>query len=85
MSTAAKVVIADLSSSNGKDAAASIGAMFSPTDVTSEADVSAALDMLEKFGGAPVNAVVNCAGVSTMCMFMCTVSVVIINHKSGFV
>jgi NAD(P)-dependent dehydrogenase (short-subunit alcohol dehydrogenase family) len=57
------VVIADLPSSAGASVAASIGAVFSPTDVTSEADVLAALDMVEKFGGAPVNAVVNCAGV----------------------
>jgi 3-hydroxyacyl-CoA dehydrogenase/3-hydroxy-2-methylbutyryl-CoA dehydrogenase len=61
----AKVVIADLPSSPGAAAAADIGAnaAFAATDVTSEADVAAALDLAaERFGG--VNAVVNCAGIA---------------------
>jgi NAD(P)-dependent dehydrogenase (short-subunit alcohol dehydrogenase family) len=65
MPIAAKVVIADLPSSDGENAASSIGAVFSPTDVTSETDVAAALDTLKMFADGEVNAVVNCAGVTS--------------------
>eukprot|EP00035_Acanthoeca_spectabilis_P021337 m.437684 g.437684 ORF g.437684 m.437684 type:complete len:254 (+) comp18143_c0_seq1:13-774(+) len=59
----AKVVIADLPSSGGEAAADSIGATFAPTDVTSEDQVAAALDVLEGLGGGAVNVAVNCAGI----------------------
>ncbi|MFO0746071.1 MAG: 3-hydroxyacyl-CoA dehydrogenase [Myxococcota bacterium] len=61
----AKVVIADLPRSNGAAAAAELGenARFAPTDVTSEADVTAAVAMAyDTFGG--LNLVVNCAGIA---------------------
>jgi NAD(P)-dependent dehydrogenase (short-subunit alcohol dehydrogenase family) len=59
----AKVVLLDLPNSNGAEAAAGIGedARFAPTDVTSESDVSAALDMATELG--PVRIAVNCAGI----------------------
>jgi 3-hydroxyacyl-CoA dehydrogenase / 3-hydroxy-2-methylbutyryl-CoA dehydrogenase len=61
----ARVVIMDLEGSNGHAVASAIGnekAAFVPTDVTSETDVTTALDTMErKFG--TVNTVVNCAGV----------------------
>ena len=61
----ARVVIADLPGSDGAAVAEAIGdnAVFAPTDVTSEADVSAALDAAEATFGASVNAAVNCAGI----------------------
>lgn len=62
----AKVVICDLPSSAGAEVAAELGAnaIFCPTDVTSEADVQAAMAAAEaKFGG-PVNVAVNCAGIA---------------------
>ena len=59
----AKVVLLDLPSSAGAEAAQEIGdaARFVPTDVTSEADVTAALDAAAELG--PVRIAVNCAGV----------------------
>ena len=58
----AKVVIADL---RGEEAAAALGprATFVRTDVTSEADVLAALEHASKSVGE-VNVVVNCAGIA---------------------
>lgn len=60
----AKVVIADLPSSDGENVAKEIGenCCFAPTDVTSEGDVQQAIKLAnEKFG--PLNAAVNCAGI----------------------
>lgn len=62
----ARVVICDLPSSHGANVAEEIGksAIFAPCDVTSEADVHAALLLAEKTFGAPVNVGVNCAGIA---------------------
>ncbi|KAK2190225.1 hypothetical protein NP493_87g13060, partial [Ridgeia piscesae] len=60
----AKVVICDLPSSAGQDLASQLGenVAFSPTDVTIEADVKAALAVAkDKFGRLDV--AVNCAGI----------------------
>ncbi|MFN2465748.1 MAG: SDR family NAD(P)-dependent oxidoreductase [Candidatus Dormibacteria bacterium] len=60
----ASVVIADLPASPGADLAAALGstAAFAPTDVTSEADVLAAIALANaRFGGLRV--AVNCAGI----------------------
>eukprot|EP01138_Halocafeteria_seosinensis_P007746 gb/GECG01007914.1/.p1 GENE.gb/GECG01007914.1/~~gb/GECG01007914.1/.p1 ORF type:complete len:284 (+),score=31.49 gb/GECG01007914.1/:1-852(+) len=59
----AKVVIADLPSTNGESVAKEIGAHFAPTDVTSADDVTKALDMCQQEYG-PLNAVVQCAGLA---------------------
>jgi NAD(P)-dependent dehydrogenase (short-subunit alcohol dehydrogenase family) len=61
----AKVVLVDLPTSRGTDAAAEIGdnAVFAPTDVRSEEQVSAALDTAFDLG--PVRIVINCAGIGT--------------------
>lgn len=60
-----KVVICDLSNSNGHSLAKELGenkCVFHPTDVTSEADVTDAIDLAKhKFGG--LNVLVNCAGI----------------------
>ena len=58
----AKVVIADLPSSQGQEIAASLGkdVRFAPADVTSEADVNAALDVAETLG--PLRVLIHCAG-----------------------
>lgn len=61
----ASVVIADLPRSNGAAEAEALGpkARFAPTDVTSESDVQAAIDLAyTTFGG--LNLVVNCAGIA---------------------
>lgn len=60
----ASVVIADLAGSPGESVAAELGdrVRFVPTDVTSEADVEAALDAAEELGALSI--VVNCAGIS---------------------
>ena len=61
----AKVVIADLPRSDGAAIAAELGedARFSPTDVTSETDVQAAIALAyDTFGG--LNLIVNCAGIA---------------------
>ncbi|XP_022787067.1 3-hydroxyacyl-CoA dehydrogenase type-2-like isoform X2 [Stylophora pistillata] len=60
----AKVVVADLPSSDGENVAKELGESchFAPTDVTSEADVQQAIQLAtEKFG--PLNVAVNCAGI----------------------
>lgn len=60
----ARVVICDLPNSAGEDVAKALGddAVFSPTDVTSEADVQNAIKVAtEKFGG--INMAINCAGI----------------------
>lgn len=59
-----KVLMADLPSSNGEKEASEIGenVIFHPTDVTSESDVAAAIELAHsKFG--PLNVLVNCAGI----------------------
>jgi NAD(P)-dependent dehydrogenase (short-subunit alcohol dehydrogenase family) len=59
----AKVVIIDLPTSDGENAAREIGGgtRFSAGDVRSEDEVNAAFDLAETLGG-PVRAVVHCAG-----------------------
>ena len=59
------VVIADLPSSAGEQVARELGdrAAFAPVDVTSEQDVTAALDVAEARFGGRVDCAVNCAGV----------------------
>ncbi|QDQ89668.1 3-hydroxyacyl-CoA dehydrogenase [Rhodococcus sp. WB9] len=59
----ASVVIIDLPSSNGETVAKELGdrVRFAAGDVTSEADVSAALDLAESLG--PLRVAVNCAGI----------------------
>ncbi|MDV7353835.1 3-hydroxyacyl-CoA dehydrogenase [Rhodococcus sp. NPDC019627] len=59
----ASVVIVDLPSSNGETVAKELGdrVRFAAGDVTSEADVSAALDVAESLG--PLRVAVNCAGI----------------------
>jgi NAD(P)-dependent dehydrogenase (short-subunit alcohol dehydrogenase family) len=61
----ARVVVADLASSPGAEAAARLGpsARFAPADVTDESAVAAALDMATELGTLRV--AVNCAGVGT--------------------
>jgi 3-hydroxyacyl-CoA dehydrogenase/3-hydroxy-2-methylbutyryl-CoA dehydrogenase len=61
----ARVVIADLPSSNGAAIAAELGenARFAPTDVTSEADVRAAIAIATSAFG-PLTAAINCAGIA---------------------
>jgi NAD(P)-dependent dehydrogenase (short-subunit alcohol dehydrogenase family) len=57
----ARVVVADLRSSDGKAVAERIGATFVPTDVTDEQQVQAAVDAASEQG--PLRIDVNCAGV----------------------
>ena len=61
----AQVVLLDLPSAPGGAAATELAphAVFSPGDVTDEADVSAALDTAA--GRGPLRIVVNCAGIGT--------------------
>jgi NAD(P)-dependent dehydrogenase (short-subunit alcohol dehydrogenase family) len=61
----ASVVILDLSSSNGTAIAKELGARaaFAAGDVTSEADVQAALDVATALAGEVPRIVVNCAGI----------------------
>jgi NAD(P)-dependent dehydrogenase (short-subunit alcohol dehydrogenase family) len=65
----ARVSIFDLSEEAGNAAVAELGvdnALFTTTDVTSEASVAAAIDAtLQKFGAIHIN--VNCAGVPSPC------------------
>ena len=72
----AQVVILDLPSSDGTAVANELGdnVFFSPTDVTSESDVNAALDLCESEFGAPVNVAVNCAGIGVVSFFFLCVS-----------
>jgi NAD(P)-dependent dehydrogenase (short-subunit alcohol dehydrogenase family) len=58
----ARVVIVDLPTSDGKQVAEDIGVSFSPGDVTSENDITAALDSAAQLG--PLRIAVNCAGVA---------------------
>eukprot|EP01083_Nonionella_stella_P168131 566829_1 len=69
----ARVVVADLPHAREQfrklEASASSGdgcgsLQFAPTDVTSEDDISSALDMAEKEFGESVNVAVNCAGIA---------------------
>jgi NAD(P)-dependent dehydrogenase (short-subunit alcohol dehydrogenase family) len=57
----AQVTVVDLPNSAGAEQAAALGATFAAADVTSEADVSAALDLAAQRG--PIRIAVNCAGV----------------------
>ncbi|NKQ53231.1 SDR family NAD(P)-dependent oxidoreductase, partial [Amycolatopsis sp. K13G38] len=59
----AKVVIVDLPSSDGASVAKELGdgVAFAPADVTSEDEVSAALDVVAELGSLRV--AVNCAGI----------------------
>ena len=61
----AQVVLVDLPSSDGQNAASAIGsgAHFVAADVTSADDVAAAMDFAATLGS--VRVVVNCAGVAT--------------------
>jgi NAD(P)-dependent dehydrogenase (short-subunit alcohol dehydrogenase family) len=59
----AKVAILDLPSARGAEAAEEFGGIFVPADVTSEADVTAALDAAAELG--PIRVAVNCAGIGT--------------------
>uniref|UniRef100_K3WJX3 3-hydroxyacyl-CoA dehydrogenase type-2 n=1 Tax=Globisporangium ultimum (strain ATCC 200006 / CBS 805.95 / DAOM BR144) TaxID=431595 RepID=K3WJX3_GLOUD len=62
----ARVILCDLPSSDGVNVARELGTNchFSPTDVTNEDDVIAALDLAESSFGEPVNTAVNCAGIA---------------------
>ncbi|QYN20758.1 3-hydroxyacyl-CoA dehydrogenase [Amycolatopsis sp. DSM 110486] len=57
----AKVVVVDLPTSDGATVAAELDGVFAPADVTSEADVQAAVDTAASLGDLRV--VVNCAGI----------------------
>ncbi len=59
----AQVVVLDLPGAAGERAAAGVGATFVAADVTSDAEVGAALDVAAALG--PVRVAVNCAGVGT--------------------
>jgi NAD(P)-dependent dehydrogenase (short-subunit alcohol dehydrogenase family) len=59
----AKVAILDLPSAHGAEAAEEFGGVFVAADVTSEADVTAALDAAAELG--PIRVAVNCAGIGT--------------------
>ncbi|GMR48327.1 hypothetical protein PMAYCL1PPCAC_18522, partial [Pristionchus mayeri] len=61
----ARVAILDLPQSNGAEVAASLGpnAIFTPANVSNDADVKSAFEQVkDKFGGC--NAVVSCAGIA---------------------
>lgn len=61
-----RVAVLDLARSNGAEVVAGLGerAIFAPADVTSEEDVTKALDQtLAAFG--KINACINCAGIGT--------------------
>jgi NAD(P)-dependent dehydrogenase (short-subunit alcohol dehydrogenase family) len=66
----ARVALVDLPSAAGAALAAELNAaragaaIFAPADVTSEADVQAALSACEAAFGAPPSVVVNCAGIA---------------------
>jgi NAD(P)-dependent dehydrogenase (short-subunit alcohol dehydrogenase family) len=61
----AKIAIIDLPNAAGDDAVASLPteAVFAPADVTSESDVTSALDAAAGLG--PIRIAVNCAGIGT--------------------
>jgi NAD(P)-dependent dehydrogenase (short-subunit alcohol dehydrogenase family) len=58
----ASVVIVDLPTSDGEQVAEDLGVSFSPGDVMSENDITAALDRAAQLG--PLRIAVNCAGVA---------------------
>ncbi|EQC42431.1 3-hydroxyacyl-CoA dehydrogenase type-2 [Saprolegnia diclina VS20] len=62
----AQVIICDLPTSDGQELARQLGpnCHFSPTDVTDEEQVSAALDLAESAFGKPIDIAVNCAGIA---------------------
>jgi NAD(P)-dependent dehydrogenase (short-subunit alcohol dehydrogenase family) len=62
LAAGAKVVIADLPSSQGQEIASGLGenVRFAAADVTSEADMNAALDTVESLG--PLRVLIHCAG-----------------------
>ena len=65
LQTGANVVLLDLASSKGEEVAQELGAnaAFAPADVTSEQDVTAAVELaVERFGGLHIT--VNCAGLA---------------------
>jgi NAD(P)-dependent dehydrogenase (short-subunit alcohol dehydrogenase family) len=57
----AHVVLIDLQDEKGEKLAAEVGATYARADVTSEAEVSAAIDTALSFG--PLRALVSCAGI----------------------
>jgi NAD(P)-dependent dehydrogenase (short-subunit alcohol dehydrogenase family) len=57
-----RVVVADLNEQQGKAVADEIGGVFVRTDVSDEQSVQAAVDVAAS-AGAPLRAVVNCAGI----------------------
>jgi NAD(P)-dependent dehydrogenase (short-subunit alcohol dehydrogenase family) len=59
----AKVVVADLNETLGKQVAAEIGGVFAKTDVADEAQGKAAVDAASKLG--PLRVLVNCAGLGS--------------------
>lgn len=61
----AKVVLVDLPTSKGADVAAELGenAVFAAADVTSEEQITAALDLGKATFGEDINCNINCAGV----------------------
>lgn len=59
----AKVVIVDLPSSRGEEAAAELGGVFVPADVTNADQVQQAVDAAQRL--APLRVTVNCAGIAT--------------------
>ena len=59
----AKVVVADLNETVGKQVAAEIGGVFVKTDVADEAQAQAAVDAAGKLG--PLRVLVNCAGLGS--------------------
>ncbi|MET9088357.1 3-hydroxyacyl-CoA dehydrogenase [Streptomyces sp. NPDC004237] len=65
LANGARVVVVDLPSSRGKAIAEELGdrAAFAPADVTSEEEVSTALDVADSLG--PLRVAVNCAGVGS--------------------
>lgn len=59
----ARVVIVDLSRSDGEQVAEALGGRFAPADVTSEDDVNRALDIASELGQLRI--AVNCAGIGS--------------------
>lgn len=59
-----RVVVADLNETAGEEVAAEIGGAFVKTDVTQEADVTAAIAVASEM--APLRALVNCAGIGSV-------------------
>ena len=59
----AKVVVVDLPTSDGEAVAKELGGAFAPGDVTSEADLAAAVATATGLG--PLRVLVNCAGIGT--------------------